>query len=265
MAFFKTFDQYDSREVDFYQDRVDAESYRFRNNQNFDNPPLNETFDDALVLNYDDQFDRATFFYGDGITVNVSGAVTGGRIGSVVSYFTDDGERFYNTALLDADFSASALYNAQISRSTSDDQALLASIYRNDDEIELSRFDDYFEARAGDDEMIGARGTDTLLGNTGDDTLLGGFGADRLIGGDGNDEMSGGAGKDVFVFRNNGDSETITAFADGADKIEIQDAESLTVNVTQTGDDVRIRFGTTEIFVLNADRDDFSRSDFIFS
>lgn len=266
MANFRSLDQIDMRDINFYQERQDANRYLFRNDEGYDDPPLNEFFPDALILRYDDAFNSSTFYYGSGITVT-GGAVTSGTIGASVKYFVEGGQRFYSEALLNADFSAVALYNAQQTVSQNDDRALLATIYRGDDRISLSRFDDRFEGLRGDDRMLGNRGDDTLFGNTGNDTLSGGGnGADRLNGGSGDDRLAGGgnAGQDIFVFRDLGDSDIITDFVDGSDRIELQDVAG-PVTKQQVGDDVRLRFGVSEILLLNEDVDNISTADFIFT
>jgi Ca2+-binding RTX toxin-like protein len=267
MAYFRSLDQIDMREIDFRQEFLDANTYRFRNDVGYDDPPLDEFYPDALVLRYDDALNSSKFYYGSGITVT-NGEVTSGTLGASVSYFVENGQRFYSEVLLDANFSAVALYDAQQTASRADDRALLAQIYRGSDRILLSRFDDFFEGMRGNDRLQGARGDDTLAGNNGDDSLAGGrSGADRLIGGAGDDRLSGGAnvGQDIFVFRDLGDSDTITDFVDGRDRIELQNTGSGQVTVQQVGDDVRIRFGVSEIMVLNERASDFSNADFIFS
>jgi serralysin len=46
-------------------------------------------------------------------------------------------------------------------------------------------------------------------------------GDDVLIGGLGNDTLTGGAGNELFVFANNGSTDTITDFQTGLDKIDL--------------------------------------------
>ena len=101
MATFRTFDRIDMREINFYDERADAETYRFRNDVGFDDPPLNRSYPDALVLSYDDAVSSSRFYYGSSIVLS-GGAVIGGTIGAAVTYLRDDGELFYSSVLLDA-------------------------------------------------------------------------------------------------------------------------------------------------------------------
>ena len=90
---------------------------------------------------------------------------------------------------------------------------------------------------AGDNRLLGGGGADRLYGGEGDDLLRGGFGNDALTGGAGDDvlrgdqgadHLTGGAGSDHFVFATLSEmgatvqtADTITDFAQGADKIDL--------------------------------------------
>lgn len=71
----------------------------------------------------------------------------------------------------------------------------------------------------GNDIILGGFGDDTLRGGAGDDLILGDpvgawlGGADVIDGGPGNDRMMGGGGADVFIFRNDGGTDEIAAYA----------------------------------------------------
>lgn len=92
--------------------------------------------------------------------------------------------------------------------------------------------------------LTGTNGNDVLAGAAGDDVLQGGAGDDVLIDGAGADRLSGGAGKDVFVFRQDGDTDVITDFKAGADRIDLstfaqlRSADQLLVTSTQTGAEI---------------------------
>lgn len=99
---------------------------------------------------------------------------------------------------------------------------------------------DMIVGSAGDDTLVGGSGNDTLVGNedndslnggsgadtlnggSGNDTLIGGGGNDRIIGGGGNDSINGGNGADVFVFGAGAGVDSIRAFQDGTDIMEIR-------------------------------------------
>ena len=75
--------------------------------------------------------------------------------------------------------------------------------------------------------LSGGQGSDTLDGGSGNDTLLGGDGDDVLIGGLGNDLLTGGDHADKFRFSTalgKTNVGTITDFATGIDRIELDDA-----------------------------------------
>jgi Ca2+-binding RTX toxin-like protein len=98
---------------------------------------------------------------------------------------------------------------------------------------------DLLAGKGGDDRMKGGAGGDTLWGDQGDDVMLGGRGGDRMRGGSGDDFLSGnrgldrldgqagddfligGRGKDVFIFKNNGGSDTVGDFKPGKDLLNI--------------------------------------------
>lgn len=113
---------------------------------------------------------------------------------------------------------------------------------------------DTIDGGGGDDILEGGDDNDTLTGNTGNDRLLGGgmldlldggdgndwldggdsndtlrgqAGADTLIGGKGKDVLTGGADGDIFQFvfgdtsANAGSNDTITDFATGFDRVDI--------------------------------------------
>lgn len=81
---------------------------------------------------------------------------------------------------------------------------------------------DYSGGSGESDLLKGGKGRDTLFGGRGDDTLDGGKASDRIIGGEGSDVMTGGNRADVFVFvsADYWESETITDFGKGNDRIE---------------------------------------------
>ena len=72
-----------------------------------------------------------------------------------------------------------------------------------------------------EDGKTGA-GNDILQGNDVANVLDAGAGNDTLTGGKGNDTLIGGAGNDLFVFANDGSTDTIQDFATAADKIDLR-------------------------------------------
>lgn len=263
MAKFRSYDQYDMRAVNFRQDFLnDSNDSIAIGRLGYDAAPLTRFYQDSLTFDYGGTYSLRDVYYGDNITIS-GGAITGGTLGAMVSYF-NDGALKYSAALTGASFSAVSFYRAMSTISTTDDQALLTSIYRGNDQVILSRHADWFDGKAGNDNLNGGDGNDTLYGNSGADTLIGGAGDDRLDGGSGNDRYTGGAGSDRFVFRNTGDRDTITGWQDGFDKIELT-GWSGTIRKIQVGNDVQLSFGTSIILLKNTDSSDITGSDFLFT
>ena len=103
---------------------------------------------------------------------------------------------------------------------------------------------------ASADNLEGNDDANTILGGAGHDSISGLGGADRLVGDRGNDTLTGGLGNDVFVFAPGGNSDRITDFTLGQDKIELLAATALgDLTFTTVGVDVRVTFGTLNILV----------------
>lgn len=92
-----------------------------------------------------------------------------------------------------------------------------------DDRIFGGAGKDVLSGGGGDDKIKGGKGADKLFGEDGNDRLIGNRGRDVLSGGDGDDVMTGGGGADVFVFTAEDyfDSNTITDFKSGVDRIDL--------------------------------------------
>jgi Ca2+-binding RTX toxin-like protein len=86
---------------------------------------------------------------------------------------------------------------------------------------------DLLDGGAGDDRLDGGNSGDTLLGGGGSDTLLGGNGGDTLAGGAGGDTMTGGNGSDVFAVSDLGDTDVITDFGHGHDRIDLTGIDAI--------------------------------------
>ncbi len=81
--------------------------------------------------------------------------------------------------------------------------------------------------------VTGGIGNDTLMGGAGDDTLNGGAGNDMIDGGLGLDQLAGGSGTDSFVFKIQGDVDTVTDFA--ADRLRFDASEFMGMSALGTG------------------------------
>ena len=71
---------------------------------------------------------------------------------------------------------------------------------------------DTLDGGAGADTLNGGVGDDSLLGGAGNDSLYGGYDSDTLWGGAGNDTLTGGHSNNVFVYKPNEGTDTITDY-----------------------------------------------------
>jgi Ca2+-binding RTX toxin-like protein len=141
---------------------------------------------------------------------------------------------------------------------------------RRADVLRGIRGNDEIDGNRGDDQLFGGAGNDELDGDHGNDLLRGGDGRDELDGGNGNDRLTGGRGADMFEFETGDDSDAITDWGRGADRIELDDDFGYTGfrqvmrDATQVGDNVVFDFGRgTQVTVLDVSRADFDAGDFI--
>ena len=97
---------------------------------------------------------------------------------------------------------------------------------------------------------------DRVLGGAGNDTLTGGSGADWLGDGAGVDRLSGNKGADVFVFAQDGNTDTITDFEAGTDRIDLQAWGRIyshdVLNITATATVAVISYGDETIIITSA-------------
>jgi Ca2+-binding RTX toxin-like protein len=86
--------------------------------------------------------------------------------------------------------------------------------------------------------------------------MSGGAGKDRLAGGSGNDMLTGSPGTDTFIFSDNGGSDTVTDFANGSEKFDLQAVAGLDsfsqLVLTDTGPGVLVDYGTGSFLIANA-------------
>ncbi|KIC18351.1 MULTISPECIES: reprolysin-like metallopeptidase [unclassified Leisingera] len=128
----------------------------------------------------------------------------------------------------------------------------------------------YSGASGEHDDLRGNSGNDKLYGGRGNDTLHGGSGRDRLSGGDGSDVLTGGTGDDVFVFvsADYWDSNTITDFGNGNDRIRFSGTspDSFSdLTITQQGGDTHISYYGNHNVELTGYTGGLSADDFLFS
>ncbi|WP_340587501.1 Ig-like domain-containing protein [Erythrobacter alti] len=93
----------------------------------------------------------------------------------------------------------------------------------------------------GNDFIDGGAGIDLLEGGKGNDILLGGAGDDVIVGGKGSDIMTGGQGADIFIIDGpdkSRDSDTITDFEVGVDKLYLADGRTIVAIEEANGDTI---------------------------
>jgi Ca2+-binding RTX toxin-like protein len=122
------------------------------------------------------------------------------------------------------------------------------------------------EAGAGNDRISAARltddgmkfvargeaGNDVIRGGAGRDSLFGDSGNDYLFGARANDALTGGSGADRFAFAGRNGTDRIKDFADGVDRIRIENYgpalnsfSDLADDIVQVGANVHIRLGAS--------------------
>ena len=116
-------------------------------------------------------------------------------------------------------------------------------------------FNQTLTAAAGGGSLTGTGGAEVIEGRGGADRLNGAGGADVLIDGAGRDTLTGGTGADTFVLVADGESDTITDFEPGVDRLDLsawpmlRDISQLTLTQTATG--LRITY-LDEVLILNS-------------
>ena len=128
---------------------------------------------------------------------------------------------------------------AEQTESLPDVEHLIGSAHN--DILAGDRRDNDLDGGAGNDTLYGGPGggDDVMAGGLGNDRIFGGQGDDILIGGPGDDRLAGGTGADVFVFGPGDQTDTVTDFSSGTDKIDLMafDIEGIEDVDMTTGDD----------------------------
>jgi Ca2+-binding RTX toxin-like protein len=115
---------------------------------------------------------------------------------------------------------------------------------------------DFVDTVANIERVFGTNANDVFIGSEGADTLLGENGNDRLDGRGGIDTLIGGSGIDTFVFSATSNSDVITDFVIGTDKVDIAqfalgNYAAVQGLMTQSGANTVITFGTGNVLTLN--------------
>jgi Ca2+-binding RTX toxin-like protein len=87
------------------------------------------------------------------------------------------------------------------------------------------------------ENLIGGKGADKLFGDAGANVINGMGGNDTIRGGAGHDKLTGGAGADKFIFGEapiSANTDTVSGFVSGIDKIQIDDVAFSSLRVLGT-------------------------------
>lgn len=109
-----------------------------------------------------------------------------------------------------------------------------------------------------------------LEGNVANNILRGGDGNDHLWGHAGADKMRGGANADIFIFGDGDGRDQILDFENGRDRIDLSgwantsNLFDVKAHLTVDGDDLVIRAGSDSLRLVDVDRNELDRSDFLF-
>ena len=144
---------------------------------------------DVVEALWSDTDFRSSAFGGSNIQVNSRGDITGGTVTGYLESVLLNGQYVISFIFQDLSISAERIYNAALTPSTIDDEALLRELLVGDDLLSMSSGNDFADGLGGDDIIRGFGGDDTLRGGDGNDTLDGGFGNNMLNGGAGNDRV----------------------------------------------------------------------------
>lgn len=99
---------------------------------------------------------------------------------------------------------------------------------------------------------FGGDGKDSLVGYKNNDYLFTGDGNDTLYGQKGNDYLEGGAGNDTYIFQS-GDGHDTIYDTSGNDTIRLTDVSIEDVRLVDSGDDLKISYGSSSITIQDFD------------
>lgn len=145
------------------------------------------TYEDMYNVYWYDRGMRVSSYLGSGFVLDSQENIISGSVNGYVSVIGNGLSYSGHWGILDTSISASSLYNAHLTPSTSDDFAIIQSALSGADSLSGSSQADFLMGYAGNDIFFGDAGPDTLDGGSGNDTLHGGSGADSFFGGVGDD------------------------------------------------------------------------------
>ena len=210
----------------------------------------NDTYLYAGGVIYEDEYDIfwyngsywASAYLGSGFVVNSQGQITAGTVTAYGATIWTGASYSPYWAIGGVSVGAASLYNAHVTRNTTDDYSIIESALSGADSITGSFQADFLMSYAGSDTLFGDTGADTLDGGAGNDTLSGGTGIDRLLGGGGNDLYIVNDLNDIIIENS----------AAGSDTISTSVNLTIPLNVEQ----IRIAPGSTGVTISGGSGDD---------
>jgi Ca2+-binding RTX toxin-like protein len=222
--------------INFYE--VTSGAYDSRFNNNIYLYAGGTIFEDMYTVYWLGGVRQTSSYLGSGFVLDGQGNFISGTVNAYVSLIWYGTSFFEDWEISNFSISASVLYNAHITPSTSDDFAVIQSILSGSDNLTGSSQADFLSGYAGNDAFVGNAGPDTLDGGTGNDTLEGGSGADSLV---------GGAGNDRYVI--NDTLDFLSEAADGGYDVIITSAS---ISVPLHMEEIRIASGSTGITITGS-------------
>lgn len=196
------------------------------------------TYEDEYDIYWYDGSYWASTYLGSGFVFNNRGDIVAGTVNTYGATIWNGYNYTPYWAIGGFAFSASSLYNAHLTPSTSDDFAIIQSVLSGADSLSGSFQADFLMGYAGNDMFFGDAGPDTLDGGSGNDTLEGGSGADSLV---------GGAGNDRYVI--NDTLDFLSEAADGGSDVIITSAS---ISVPLNIEEIRIAPGSTSVTITGS-------------
>jgi Ca2+-binding RTX toxin-like protein len=195
-------------------------------------------FEDMYTVYWLGEMRQTSSYLGRGFVLDGQGNFTSGTVNAYVALMWYGTSFFEDWEISNFSISASVLYNAHMTPSTSDDFTVIQSILSGSDNLTGSSQADFLSGYGGDDAFVGNAGPDTLDGGSGNDTLEGGSGADSLV---------GGAGNDRYVI--NDTLDFLSEAADGGSDVIITSAS---ISVPLNIEEIRIASGSTSVTITGS-------------
>ena len=111
----------------------------------------------------------------------------------------------------------------------------------------------------------GGASNDVLIARDGGDTVLAGGGDDIIVDGSGRDDLTGGAGADMFVFRDDGEFDTVRDFDPAVDRIDLSRFSQLyhpsQIEYETNANGLRLVIGDEKIRLIHVDRTPMTAQD----